>query len=107
MKRIVLAAAALSAFSAATAFAAGSTQIKGWISDSMCGAKHAGTGAECVKKCIEGGMKPVFVDDAKKQVWAIENPDSVKDFYGDHVAVKATSNAKSMSVHIDSIAAVK
>ena len=42
--------------------AAGSTTSTGWISDSMCGAKHAGTGADCVKKCIEGGMKPVFVD---------------------------------------------
>ena len=45
----------------------------------MCGAKHIGSGAACVKKCIEGGMKPVFVD-AEKQVWAIDNPDAVKDF---------------------------
>ena len=43
----------------------------------MCGAKHAGTGADCVKKCIEGGMTPVFVDEGK-QVWTIDNPDAVK-----------------------------
>jgi len=107
MKRTIFAAAALSALTAATALAAGSTPIKGWISDSMCGAKHAGTGAECVKKCIEGGMKPVFVDESKKQVWTIDNPDAVKGFYGDHVTVQATSDAKNMSVHIDSIADVK
>lgn len=107
MKRMFLVVTALGAFSAASAMAAGSTQIKGWISDSMCGAKHAGTGSECVKKCIDGGMKPVFVDESKKQVWTIDNPDAVKDFYGDHVTVKATSDAKNMSVHIDSIAAVK
>ncbi len=66
-----------------------------------------GTGAECVKKCIEGGMKPVFVDDTRKQVWSIDNPDAVKDFYGDHVTVKATEDAAKKSMHIDSIAAAK
>ena len=30
-------------------------------------------------------MTPVFVDEAKKQVWTIDNPDAVKSFYGDHV----------------------
>ena len=39
------------------------------------------------------GLKPVFVDEAKKAVWTIDNPDAVKDFYGDHVTVKATADA--------------
>ena len=73
----------------------------------MCGAKHAGTGAACVKKCIAGGLKPVFVDEAKKEVWAIENPDAVKDFYGDHVTVTATTDAGAKSVHIEAISGVK
>ena len=47
----------------------------------MCGAKHAGRCAACVKKCLEGGMTPVFVDEAKKAVWTIDNPDAVKGFY--------------------------
>ena len=66
MKRIVamLVVARLSA--AVAAKAADSNAINGWISDSMCGAKHAGSGSECVKKCIEGGMAPVFVDEGKK-----------------------------------------
>ena len=63
---------------AIAASAADSSHINGWISDSMCGAKHAGTGAACVKKCIDGGMAPVFVDEAKKEVWTIDNPDAVK-----------------------------
>jgi hypothetical protein len=58
-----------------------------------------------VKACIEGGEKPVFVDEAKKEVWAIDNPDAVKAFYGDHVTVSATANAATKSIHIDSIAA--
>jgi len=52
-----------------------------------------GTGSECVKKCIAGGMKPVFVSEQDKAVWAIDNPDAVKAFYGDHVTVTATADA--------------
>ena len=104
MKRILTLAVAGLVMSPLMAIAAG-TQITGYISDSMCGAKHAGSGAACVKKCIEGGMKPVFVDDSKKEVWSIDNPDAVKDFYGDHVTVTATADASAKSVHIDAIAA--
>ena len=107
MTRIAAMTLAVLAFSAVAANAADSTTINGYISDSMCGAKHAGSGAECVKKCISGGMSPVFVDEAKKQVWTIDNPDAVKSYYGDHVTIKATADADKKSVHIDSIAAAK
>lgn len=107
MKRIAAVLLAVFSFATIVASAADSTTINGWISDSMCGAKHAGSGSACVKKCIEGGMTPVFVDEAKKQVWTIDNPDVVKGFYGDHVTVTATANADKKSVHIDSVAAAK
>lgn len=107
MKRIGTVLLAVFSFATIVANAADSTTINGWISDSMCGAKHAGSGAACVKKCIDGGMTPVFVDEAKKQVWTIDNPDSVKGFYGDHVTVTAIANADKKSVHIDSVAAAK
>ncbi len=107
MKRIVAVLILVLSSAAIAANAADSTQINGWISDSMCGAKHAGTGAACVKKCIAGGMAPVFVDEAKKAVWAIDNPDAVKSFYGDHVTVKASVDESKKSVHIDSIEAAK
>ena len=107
MKRVAAVTLAALALSCLTATAADSKAMNGWISDSMCGAKHAGSGSACVKKCIEGGMTPVFVDEAKKQVWTIDNPDTVKSFYGDHVMVKATADAGKKSVHIDSIEAAK
>jgi len=107
MKRSVALLTLVFAFAWVAASAADSTEINGWISDSMCGAKHTGTGAACVKKCIAGGMAPVFVDEAKKAVWTIDNPDAVKAFYGDHVTIKATADADKKSVHIDSIAAAK
>lgn len=107
MKRIIAMLIAVGAFAAVAAKAADSKTINGWISDSMCGAKHAGSGAECVKKCVDGGMTPVFVDEGKKQVWTIDNPDAVKKYYGDRVTVKATSDSDKKSVHIDSIEAAK
>ena len=107
MKRSIFVLTAAFALTALAVQAADSSKTSGYISDSMCGAKHAGSGADCVKKCIAGGMKPVFVDDSKKAVWTIDNPDAVKDFYGDHVTVKATADDAAKTVHIDSIAAAK
>jgi hypothetical protein len=107
VKRTIAVVVVALSFATVAAKAADSKAINGWISDSMCGAKHAGSGAACVKKCIEGGMAPVFVDEGKKQVWTIDNPDTVKSFYGDHVTVKATADTDKKSVHIDSIEAAK
>jgi hypothetical protein len=107
MKRVLSLLIAAFCLTAIAASATDSTKINGWISDSMCGAKHAGSGAACVKKCIEDGMTPVFVDEAKKVVWTIDNPDAVKAFYGDHVTVTATADADKKSVHIDSIVEAK
>ena len=107
MKRTLALLIVVFSFAAVAANAADASKINGWISDSMCGAKHAGSGAACVKKCIEGGMAPVFVDESKKAVWTIDNPDAVKSFYGDHVTITATANADKKSVHIDAIAEAK
>ncbi len=106
MKRTAALIAVVLAFAPLTALAADTT-INGWISDAMCGAKHAGSGSACVKKCIEGGEAPVFVDEAKKEVWTIDNPDAVKTFYGDHVTVTATADSAKKTVHISSIAEAK
>ncbi len=107
MKRIVGSLVIVLSLAAISARAADTTKLNGWISDSMCAAKHAGSGAACVKKCIAGGMQPVFVDEDKKAVWKIDNPDAVKNFYGDHVTVSATADTEKKSVHIDAIEAAK
>jgi hypothetical protein len=97
----------LLASSGAIAARAADSSTTGWISDSMCGAKHAGSGAACVKKCIEGGTAPVFVDEGKKAVWSIDNPDAVKGHYGDKVVIHGTTDESKKSVHIDSVEAAK
>jgi hypothetical protein len=106
MKRVLILLCAAMAV-APLATAADSSSLNGWISESGCGAKHAGSGAACVKKCIQGGEAPVFVDEAKKEVWTIDNPDAVKAFYGDHVTVTARADEGKKTVHIQSIADAK
>lgn len=106
MKHLATVLPAVLAMTVFVAQAAGATRT-GWISDSMCGAKHMGNGAACVKKCIESGMKPVFVD-SHKQVWSIDNPGAVKSrFYGAKVTVNAREDAANKSMHIESVEAAK
>lgn len=107
MKRIVALFVLVAASGPIAARAADSSSVTGWITDAMCGAKHAGTGSACAKKCIQGGESPVFVDAQKKAVWSIDNPDAVKGYYGEKVTIQATTDADKKSVHIDSVAAAK
>ena len=81
-------------------------KVNGYISDSKCAAMHNGSApnAACVKKCIDGGGKPVFVDDAKKEVYTIDDPDAVKDHYGHHVSVVAKVNESDKTIHISNVA---
>ncbi len=86
----------------ATMFAAG-TKMTGYIVDEKCGAKGAHPGAEaCAKKCIESGIKPVFVSDADKSVLKLDNPDATKGHEGQHVNV--TGQVKDGVLHIDEVA---
>ena len=104
MKRIAAVTLSLLSMAAVAAFAADAMTVNGYVSDAMCGAKHAGTGAACAKKCLSGGEKPVFVTEEKKEVWTIDNPDSVKDAWGKHVALTVTEDASAKSVHVDKVA---
>jgi hypothetical protein len=96
----------LLALSTVPALAADSTKVAGYISDSKCGAMHNGSNpnAACVKKCIDGGGSPVFVDDDKKQVYTIDNPALVKEHYGHHVSVVANVDDTAKTIHISKLA---
>ncbi len=101
--------AAVFAFTSLAAFAADATpktvKVDGWVSETACGAAHAGKGANpgCVAKCIKEGAKPVFVDDAKSTIWTIDNPDAVKNHYGHHIEVTATEDVAKKQVHITNV----
>jgi hypothetical protein len=80
-------------------------KVSGYISDSMCGAQHNASApdAACVKKCIDAGGKPVFVDDAKKSVYTIDDPDFVKGHEGHHVSVVAKMDNSAKTIHISKL----
>ena len=84
------------AVTAATLFAAALTMAAdgtwtGYISDSNCGAKGANNSArECTIKCVKGGAKYVFVNDADKKVYVVDAQDKVAEHAGHHVTVKGT-----------------
>jgi hypothetical protein len=70
-------------------FALGADQTwNGWVSDSKCGVKGANEAhAQCAKKCIGSGEKPVLVTDKDQKVVAIDNPDALTSHAGEHVQV--------------------
>ncbi|WP_420239721.1 hypothetical protein ACOBR2_09205 [Telmatobacter bradus] len=108
MRRFCLLLVMMLSFGSLFAAATDSSKVNGWISDSMCGAKHVGQSPKCAQECIQSmGAKPVFVDEAKKAVWNIDNPDAVKAFYGEHVVVAAILDEAKKSVHVESITVLK
>ena len=76
--------------------------MAGYISDSKCGAMHMDNAVACVKKCIENGNQPVFVD-AQKKVWAVENPYALKGYYGDNVKLEAVVDATGKSIRVNKV----
>ena len=103
MKRIALMAVGLMLFTAWAVASPSNGSWDGWISDSKCAAKGANAGhAQCAKKCIEGGEKPVFVADKDQKVVPIENPSAVAGLEGQHVKVTG-SMTDSGALHIASI----
>jgi hypothetical protein len=107
MKKLIVAAVAVALLCVVVASAgekAASNTMQGWVSDVMCGAKGANAGhAECTKKCAEGGQMLVFVSDAEKKVWTVDNPETLKGHEGHHVAVTGHADATKGSVHIENV----
>jgi hypothetical protein len=64
----------------------------GYISDSECGAKGSNDKhAACATKCVkEKGAKYVFVNDADKKVYMIDDQEKVAAHAGHHVTVKGS-----------------
>ena len=104
----------LATITAATLFAAAMTMAAdgswtGWISDSQCGVKGANAKAgECTTKCVkEHGAKYVFVNDADKKVYAIDDQDKVAAHAGHHVTVKGSASGDAIKLASIEMAADK
>jgi hypothetical protein len=83
-------------------FASDVTTVKGYVSDSKCGAKGANAkAAECTKKCIKEGASMVVVTDGDQKILTVSNPDALTGHEGHHVAV--TGEVSGESIHVDSV----
>ena len=99
---LLLLAGALIVMVSSVSFAADTQTVNGWVSDSKCGVKVANAASEaCTKKCIKAGASPVVVTDTDQKVLTVENPDSLKDHYGHHVAV--TGHVDGDKIHVESV----
>jgi hypothetical protein len=107
MKKILLLCLAVSLavclIAVTSAIASGKAEtVNGWVSDSKCGAKGAGAShAECAKKCVGAGEHAVIVNDKDQSIVNVDNPDTLKDHLGHHVAVTGSMNGDAM--HVDSV----
>jgi hypothetical protein len=75
--------------------------MSGTISDSMCGAKHAGAAAAdaaCVKKCIKGGASAVFVSEGKVYQISADSQKRVGALLGQKVTVNGKLDGDTIDV---------
>ena len=103
MKKLLWVLLALSVlFGTVAVFAADMSTLKGYVSDSKCGAKGTSEKhADCAKKCIAAGEKVVVVTDGANKVLTVDNPDKLTGHEGHHVAVTGTVTGD--MIHVDSV----
>ncbi|HYL94038.1 MAG TPA: hypothetical protein VEW69_12880 [Alphaproteobacteria bacterium] len=104
---IMLAAAFLASVSLAKDKAPKAQKISGWVTDAKCASVKGSRAdhADCAKKCLESGMKAVFVTDSDNKILTIENADAIKGHEGHHVRV--TGHVTGDSLHVDKVAMLK
>jgi hypothetical protein len=80
------------------------TSVKGWVTDTMCGAKGmSNEHAACVKKCVSGGAKLALVTDKGDKVYTVENAEALAGHEGHHIEVKGQISGDSLNVNKDSV----
>jgi len=90
---------AIAIFATALTAAAGDASWTGYIADSKCGAGAANDNArECTLKCVKAGAKYVFVNDADKKIYAIDDQSKVAEHAGHHVTVKGTADGDTLKL---------
>jgi hypothetical protein len=108
MKYLILSLLAAAALSAAPA----SHTLIGTISDEMCGKDgHARmqmgpTDAECTTACVMAHGAAYVLDDGKN-VYTLSDQKTPEKFAAQKVKVVGTLDARTKTIHVDSIAAVK
>ena len=88
---------ALTAVALAADTAAQPTTMKGWITDSFCGAKNANAaGATCAKDCYKKGAKLELVADGK--TYQISDQKAAFEHIGHEVVITGTLDKDAIKV---------
>lgn len=80
----------------ATVYAGDPIKVTGYVGDDHCGDKSGPSHAECAKKCVKGGAKPVLV--VGKKIYTISNPEKLSELVGDKVDVTGEVNGDEITI---------
>jgi hypothetical protein len=84
--------------------------LKGWLSDKGCAqSKIDGTGTvtpngtACVKKCLDEGATPVFVDPKSRTLYQLKNYPTVKEDVGYHLELSGVVDADTKTIMVRTV----
>jgi hypothetical protein len=81
--------------------------LKGWLSDKGCAqSKVEGTdpmtpnGTACVKKCLDEGATPVFVDPKSRTLYLVKDYPTLKEDVGYHLELTGVIDAEAKTIAV-------
>ena len=108
MMRLAMVGVVMFASVMPASFAPRAVTLKGWFSDKGCAASKIASGditpngTVCVKKCLDEGASPVFIDQKAGRMYEVAGYAAVKDDVGYYVEVDATVDEKAKTITIHS-----
>jgi hypothetical protein len=92
------------------ASAAEERELKGYVTDDMCGAEHMMDGMnskECADECVKMGAAYALYVPTDEKMYLADDPKKLEPFAGEDVVVKGSVSADGKSVTVTSIAKAK
>jgi hypothetical protein len=89
--------------------AADAVTLTGWFSDKQCAAAKVKAeevtpnGTVCVKKCLDDGAVPVFVDPKARAMYDVRDHPSVKDDVGYYLELTGVVDEKAKTISVKSV----
>ncbi len=81
----------------------------GWFSDMQCASPRVAKGTfepnnpECVKRCLDQGVSPVFISEQAKALFEVKDYPSVKADVGYHVELTGTVDETAKVISVKSV----
>jgi hypothetical protein len=103
---VVVSASTLGAFPDRTADA---MTLNGWFSDKQCAPAKLKSedvtpnGTVCVKKCLDEGAAPVFVNPKTRAMYDVKDHPSVKDDVGYYLEVTGVVDEEAKTISVSSV----